>query len=51
MTVEHVMFLSLVVVALLLLGLVAIVVLLRNLGSFRSAKTNSSANASAEPKK
>jgi hypothetical protein len=51
MSVEHVMFLSLVLVALLILGLVAIVVLFRNLDMFKSAKTNSSADKSKEQKK
>ena len=51
MSVEHVMFLSLVLVALLVLGMVAIVVLLRNLDMFKSAKTNSSVDISEEQRK
>jgi hypothetical protein len=50
MSLDRVMFLSMAIVALVLLGMVAIVVLLRNLGSFKSAKKNSSANKSVEPK-
>jgi type II secretory pathway pseudopilin PulG len=51
MTLDRIMFLSMAVVALVLLGMVAIVVLLRHLGSIRSAKKNSSAKKSVEPKK
>jgi hypothetical protein len=51
MSVEHVMFLSLVLVALLILGLVAVVVLLRNLDMFKSAKPDSSADKSIAQKK
>ena len=50
MSLDRVMFLSMAIVALVLLGMVAIVVLLRNLDSFKSAKTKSSADKSVEPK-
>ncbi len=40
MTLERIMFLSLVVVALLVLGMAGVVVLLRNLGSSKSEKGN-----------
>jgi hypothetical protein len=51
MSVERVMFLSIVLVALLILGLVAIVVLLRNLDIFKPAKPDSSADNSIEQKR
>jgi uncharacterized membrane protein len=41
MSMERIMMLSLVVVALLILGMAGIVVLLRNLHIFKSAKTDS----------
>ena len=50
MSLDRVLFLSMAIVALALLGMVAIVVLLRNLDSFRTAKTNSSADKTVEPK-
>jgi hypothetical protein len=50
MSLERVMFLSIIIVALLLLGMVGIVVLLRNLDKFKSAKTNSSADKSKKQK-
>jgi len=51
MSIERVMFLSMVIVALVLLGLVAVVVLLRNLGSTKSAKNHSPADQPVEPTK
>jgi F0F1-type ATP synthase assembly protein I len=51
MSVERVMFLSIVLIVLLILGMVAIVVLLRNLDKFKPTKTSSSADKSVEQKK
>jgi hypothetical protein len=48
---ERIMFLSLIVVALLILGMAGIVVLLRNLHIFKSEKADSSAGKSVEHKK
>jgi hypothetical protein len=50
MSLDQVMYLSLALVALAVLGMAGVVVLLRNLGSNKSAKTNSSADKSVEPK-
>jgi hypothetical protein len=51
MSIERAMFLSIVIVALVLLGMVAVVVLLRNLGSMKSAKKHSPADKPVEPTK
>jgi hypothetical protein len=50
MSVERVMFLSLVIVGLLILGMVAVVVLLRNLDKFKSAKTRAISDKSTDQK-
>ena len=51
MSIERVMFLSIVIVVLLILGMVGIVVLLRNLDKFKSPKTASSADKSVDKQK
>ena len=51
MSIERVMFLSIIVVGLLLLGMVGVVVLLRNFDKFKPSKTDSSADKSKEQKK
>jgi hypothetical protein len=48
---ERIMFLSLIVVALLILGMAGIVVLLRNLDKFRPSKTESTDDKAKEMNK
>lgn len=49
MSLERIMVLSLIFVALLVIGMAGVVVLLRNLGSVKSAKNDSSADKTIEP--